>query len=82
MTTRISDETLVLIDRLAMSRDRSRAWILNRLIEAAATKQIEFDDFIQAGIDSADRGELISQDEMEHWFEELIAQRATAIAAE
>ena len=82
VTTRVSDEILMLIDRLAVSRKRSRAWIVNRLIEAAATKQIEFDDFIQVGIDSADRGELISQEEMERWFEERVARRATAIAAE
>jgi predicted transcriptional regulator len=82
VTTRVSDEILEMIDRLAASRKRSRAWIVNRLIEAAATKQIEYDDFIQAGIDSADRGELISQDEIECWFEERIAQRTTAIAAE
>ncbi len=34
--------------------------------------------FIQEGIDSADRGEWISQDEMEAWFEERVAARRRA----
>ena len=82
ITTRVSDEVLTMIDRLSASRKRSRAWIANRLIEVAVSRQIEFDDFIQAGIDSADRGDLISQEEMENWFEQRVAARALAIAAE
>jgi predicted transcriptional regulator len=82
ITARVSDEVLAMIDRLASSRERSRAWITSRLIEAAARKEIEFADFIQEGIDSLDRGEGISQDEMERWFDEKIAARALQIAAE
>ena len=82
ITTRVSDEVLTMIDRLSASRQRSRAWITNRLIEVAVSRQIEFDDFVQAGIDSADRGDLISQEEMENWFEQRVAARALAIAAE
>ena len=82
ITTRVSDEVLTMIDRLSASRKRSRAWIANRLIEVAVSRQIELDDFVQAGIDSADRGDLISQEEMENWFEQRVAARALAIAAE
>lgn len=82
ITARVSDDVLAMIDRLATSRERSRAWISSRLIEAAARKQIEMDNFLQEGIDSLDRGEGISQDEMERWFDEKIAARALQIAAE
>ena len=82
VTTRVSDEVLTLIDRLSATRKRSRAWIANRLNEVAVSRQIEFDDFVKAGIDSADRGDLISQEEMENWFEQRVAARALAIAAE
>jgi predicted transcriptional regulator len=82
ITTRVNDDILAMVDRLAISRERSRAWIANRLIETAARKEIEFLDFIQAGIDSADRGDMISQDEMEAWLEEKIANRTQAVAAE
>ncbi len=82
ITTRVSDDVLAMIDRLAIERERSRAWIVGRLIEDAVRKQIEFEDFVQEGIDSLDRGEGISQDEMERWFEERVAARSLPIAAE
>ncbi len=82
ITTRVSDDVLAMIDRLAISRERSRAWIVSRLVESAASKEIEFVDFIQAGVDSIERGEGISQEEMERWFEERVAARRLPIAAE
>jgi predicted transcriptional regulator len=82
ITARVSDEVLAMIDRLAEGRDRSRAWIVARLVEDAARKELDFRDFIQVGIDSADRGDVISQDEMEEWLERRIANRALAVAAE
>ena len=51
ITTRVSDEVLTMIDQLAVSRERSRAWVLARLVEAAAMKEIEFDETLQAGLD-------------------------------
>lgn len=82
ITARVSDELLVQIDRLAQSRDRSRAWVVAKLVEAATRKEIELLDFIQEGIDSIERGEYYTQEEMEAWFETKIANRPARIAAE
>jgi predicted transcriptional regulator len=82
ISARVSDEVLAAIDRLADSQERSRAWIAARLLETAVRKEIEALDFIKVGIDSADRGDVISQEEMEAWFEERSANRALAVAAE
>ena len=82
ITARISDELLAMIDRLAKSNERSRSWIVAKLVESAARKQIELADFIQEGIDSIERGEFYTQEEMEVWFEERKVNRASRIAAE
>lgn len=82
VTARVSDEVLAMIDRLATSRERSRAWIVNKLVDEAAKRQIEFDDFVQVGLDDIAAGRVHTQEEMERWFEARKANRASRIAAE
>lgn len=82
VTARVSDEVLAMIDRLATSRDRSRAWIAAKLIESAARSQIEMDDFIQVGLDDLDAGRVIPHEEVMAWIDERIASRSLSIAAE
>lgn len=71
-----------MVERLANKRGQDQSDIAARLIESAARKQIEFDDFIQEGIDAAERGDTLTQEEMEQWLEAKIAQRSRPIAAE
>ena len=82
ITARVSDETLAMIDRLAAFEDRSRAWIVAKLVDGSVRKEIEFADFIQVGIDSIERGDFYTQDEVEAWFAAKKASRAGRIAAE
>ena len=82
ISTRVSDEVLSMIDHLANGRERSRSWIAGRLLEKAAKDAISFDAFVQEGLDAADSGDVISQSEMEAWFEKRIADRGLAVAAE
>lgn len=62
ITTRLDDETLALVDRLAASQGRSRAWFAAEAIRRVAENESDFLAFVQAGIESADRGELTPQD--------------------
>lgn len=78
VTARVSDEVLELIDSLAASRERSRAWIVARLIEAAAKKQIEIDDFIQVGLDDLEAGRAIPHDQLVKEIMERRKRRAAA----
>jgi predicted transcriptional regulator len=78
VTARISDEALALVDRLAASRDRSRAWILAKLIESAAKKQVEMDDFIQVGLDDIDAGRTIPHEEV---VAHIMERRTRRVAA-
>lgn len=82
VTARVSDEVLAMIDRLARDNERSRAWVVAKMVEDAARKQIKLADLIQEGIDSLERGEYYTQSEMEAWFETRKANRASRIAAE
>ena len=78
VTARISDDVLALVDRLADSRDRSRAWIIAKLIESAARKQIEMDDFIQVGEDDIAAGRTIPHEELVEHIMNRRKQRAAA----
>jgi predicted transcriptional regulator len=82
VTARLDEETLALVDRVAKAQGRSRAWFAAQAIRKVAEKEADFLAFIQQGIDSADRGDLISQEEMERWWAERKANRRVAIAAE
>lgn len=82
VTARVSDELLTMIDALATKRERSRAWIVARLIDAAAREQIAFDAFLQVGIDDIQAGRTHTQEEVETWWEARRANRPDRIAAE
>lgn len=82
VTARITDKALADVDRIAEMRDRSRAWVLSHLIAKAAKQELEFREFIQEGVDAIERGDTLTQEEMERWFEERVANRARPIAAE
>ena len=62
VTTRLDDATLALVDKIAAAQGRSRSWFAAEAIRLVAESEGEFLAFVQAGIDSADRGELTPQD--------------------
>jgi predicted transcriptional regulator len=82
ITARIDDETLALVDRVAKAQGRSRAWFAAQAIRKVAEKEADFLAFVQQGVDAADRGELISQEEMERWWKSRKANRRIPLAAE
>ena len=69
ITARVDEETLKSLDALAESQERTRAWFVAKAVERYVREETEFRAFVQVGIDAADRGDLISQEEMEAWFE-------------
>jgi len=76
ITARLDSEALAKLDQLAAMVDRSRAWIVAKAVQRYVDEELEFRAFVQQGIDEADRGELISQEEMEAWFEARHRQAA------
>lgn len=73
VTARLDAETLALVDRVAAAQGRSRSWYLAQAVRKVAEHDAEFMAFVQAGIDSADRGELIPHEEV---MREIRARRS------
>ena len=69
VTARIDPQLSERIDRLAQRLDRSRAWLIQQAIERYVGEEAAFLDFVQEGVDAADRGELLRQDEMQAWLD-------------
>jgi len=69
VTTRLDADLSDRLDTLAAALERSRAWIVSKAVERYVEEELAFRAFIQEGVDAADRGELISQEEMEAWVE-------------
>jgi predicted transcriptional regulator len=72
ITARVDEEILALVDRVSKAHNRSRAWFVANAVTEAARKEAEFLAFVQDGIDSADRGELIPHGEV---FDRVKARR-------
>ena len=82
ITARLDSETIAELDRLAAACDRSRAYLISKAVNRFVEDERELRDFLKVGIDQADRGDLLSQEEMEAWYEARLASRTMAVAAE
>ena len=64
ITARIDTETLDALDVLAVTRERTRAWLVAKAIERFVREESELHAFLKAGEDAIDRGDYLTQDEM------------------
>jgi predicted transcriptional regulator len=71
VTTRIDEPTAEALDALALRLDRSRAWIVAKAVSRYVKDQARLLDLIREGDDSIDRGEYLTQDQMEEWLRSL-----------
>lgn len=82
ITARLDSETVAELDRLAAEGDRSRAYLIAKAVNRFVEDERETRDFLQIGIDQANRGDLVLQDEVEAWYEARLASRTMSVAAE
>lgn len=75
ITTRLDAETLAMVDKIAVSQGRSRAWFAAQAIKEVAEREAEFLQFVQKGIDDIERGAFYTQEQMEEWFKERVTAR-------
>ncbi|MEQ1725003.1 MAG: hypothetical protein ABL882_03635 [Sphingopyxis sp.] len=78
VSTRISDDVLAMVDRIAAERERSRAWVLAALIERAASHEAAFIDFIDEGRASIDRGDFVTHEQLLEELQALADQKRAA----
>ena len=81
ITARVSEDMLAKLDRLAAAYDRSRAWMVNKLLDQAVVREIEELDFIEEGIADADAGRTISHEELVARLEALFPDDLASKAA-
>lgn len=70
VTARLDPETLKSLDELAVSRERTRAWLVEKAVKRFVEEENDFAAFIKAGEDAIDNGDYLTQEEMEAWFED------------
>ncbi len=76
ITGDITAGTLDALDRLADRCHASREQIVVRAVEEFVTRENELADMLDAADEQIDRGEYLTQDEMERWFAERSRARA------
>jgi predicted transcriptional regulator len=74
VTTRLPEETIDLIDRVAAARGQSRARFMSRVMTEAAQREAKFLAFVQEGIDELDRGEGIPHETVMAELDAMIAR--------
>jgi len=80
ITARVEPEVLDLIDKICAARGRSRSWFAAKALARAAEEDAAYLAFVQEGIDSADRGELIPHDEVMAELEARLRARIKSAA--
>jgi len=77
ITGRVDDELSEKLDQLAARMDRSRAWIVARAVEEFVLSESELFDSLDEAERQIDRGEYLTQEQMEAWLAERLRDRAT-----
>ncbi len=77
ITGRVDDELSAKLDQLAVRMDRSRAWIVARAVEEFVLSESELFDSLDEAERQIDRGEYLTQEQMEAWFAERLRDRAS-----
>ena len=68
ITTRVDEDTLLGLDRIGAYHERSRAWLIAKAVERYVKQESEFFAFLQEGEDAIDRGNYLTQEELEEWI--------------
>jgi len=61
---RVEDDKLARLDRLAEAMDRPRSWLINRAIERFLEEEERFVAAVHEGIGAAERGELVTHEQV------------------
>ena len=78
ITGRVAGETSTKLDRLAARMERSRAWIVARAVEEFVLSETQLMDSLDEAEREIDRGEYLTQEEMEAWVAGLRRDVAAA----
>ena len=72
----LDEATRERLDRVARAYDRKRSWIITRAVQEYLDREEAFVRAVEAGIEAADRGELIPHEEVMAEMDTLIEDLA------
>ena len=81
ISARIDAETAALLDKVAASRRRSRAWLVADAVKRMAEEEAEYLAFVQVGLDDIAAGRTIPHDEMLEWIDSRIEELRSRVRA-
>ena len=64
ITARLDTDTLALVDKVAKSQGRSRAWFVAKAVQRAAETEADFIAFVQVGLDDIEVGRVVPHEEV------------------
>ena len=70
MEVHFTPDTQAQLQQLAASEGKNAAQVVEETITRVLERRAKFLEGVQRGIDAADRGELVDDDEVRHWLEE------------
>ena len=70
MEVHFTPDTQAQLQQLAASEGKNAAQVVEETIARVLEKRAKFLEGVQRGIDAADRGELVDDDEVRRWLEE------------
>ena len=78
VSARVDADLLAKLDRIAEFNGRSRAWVIGRLLNGAATKEMEFIEFVQVGLDDIAAGRVVPHEQVVAEIRARLAKRKAA----
>lgn len=73
ISARIDAETSAKLDAIAQAADRSRAWLVARAVREMIARDEELMAFLKPGLEDIAAGRVHTQDDMEIWLADKLA---------
>jgi predicted transcriptional regulator len=80
ITARVDTETLVLVDKVAKSQGRSRAWFIAKAVQRAAETEADFMAFLQVGLDDIEAGRMVPHEDVVSMLDGMIEKHRVRCA--
>lgn len=78
ISARIDEGMLSDLDRIAAFHDRSRAWVIARLLQQAVAYELEYVELVEPALEDVAAGRLIPHDEVMTEIRAKLAARKAA----
>ncbi|ALH82033.1 CopG family ribbon-helix-helix protein [Sphingopyxis macrogoltabida] len=78
ISARVDDAILDDLDRIAAFHDRSRAWVIARLLQQAVVRELEYVELVEPALEDVAAGRLIPHEEVMAEVRARLAARKAA----